>query len=305
MQKPKSAPIRFLYKEDISKRENYRVELNIEPDQLSHIVGVFNLDQSQSFRCGLNNCRQEHWNGVIIAAKNGLETHCGLICGAREFPEDFKSKHALFRNALRRQESINTVLELKKNGALFLKEAQELQGLIDSVYSGFQFIRKSLRTPVILNRHIESIFRSGGIVSISIEMTEDEREASGGKQRFRTQPVGKIQGVTVLRDFAKASVEIGNLIRDLRKVQSLHPEKSSARVISQCVRINNNIRSDLDSARYFIDETNRFLTQENYEELKKLVVLDGVKDTDLIDAFGEFHVMLHRKQNRASELIYH
>src|SRR5690606_17516247 len=122
-------------------------------------------------------------------------------------------KHALFRNALRRQESINTVLELKKNGALFLKEAQELQGLIDSVYSGFQFIRKSLRTPVILNRHIESIFRSGGIVSISIEMTEDEREASGGKQRFRTQPVGKIQGVTVLRDFAKASVEIGNLIR--------------------------------------------------------------------------------------------
>src|SRR5690606_32289031 len=159
-----------------------------------------------SFRCGLNNCRQEHWNGIVIATKNGMETHCGLDCGAREFPDDFRSKHAIFKNALRRVDTMRTISELKEGAENHLKEAKRLSGSINSVYESIQKIRSSLRTPRMLDKHIESIFRAGGVISVSVELTEREREIAGGRQRFKSQIIGKIQGVTALRDFAKASV---------------------------------------------------------------------------------------------------
>lgn len=170
---------------------------------------------------------------------------------------------------------------------------------INSVYRGLQSIRKQLRTPAILSKHVDDICRAGGIISISVAMTENEREASGGKQKFRTESIGKIQGVTAIRDFAKASVGIGNLTHELRKIQSLRPEKTPARVINQYIRFNNSVKGDLDFARSFIAETDRFLTFENSQEIKKLALLDGVRESHLTGALKEFDVMARRREARS------
>lgn len=301
MPNSQNTPIRFLYKQEITKRENYRPSLRVNSDQLSHIVGVFNFDQKDSFRCGLNGCGQEHWNGIIIATKTRLETHCGLDCGAREFPEDFKDKHALFRNALRRVESIQTVTKLKESSASHKEEALLIKRRIDSLYSDLQSIRNSLRRPTALNNHVESLFRSNGTITISVPLTEAEKEVSGGNQKFKPVIIGRVKGVFALRDFAKSSVAIESVINLLAKTQSLNPEKASNRIINQYINLNNNIRAELDSAQKFISSAEEFLNPKNLEELKKLSTLGGIKDYDFIRAEKELDRLI-AKRNAPKQL---
>lgn len=169
-----------------------------------------------------------------------------------------------------------------------LEEAAEKRRRISSVYPGLQAIRNALRAPAALNKHIENIFRSEGIVSVSVALTEVEREASGGKQRFRSAPIGRIQGVLAVRDFAKAAVEIERLINDLTAIQRLDPKSASRREIAQGVKINNSVSSQLAAAQEFIEQVSLFLTPQNHDELMKLSSLDGLRQADISPALRRF-----------------
>lgn len=275
-------PIRFHRKEEILNRKNYRPQLTVDQSGLSHIVGVYNFDEQDAFYCGLNGCKKKHWNGVVFSTKEGLESHCGNICGANAFPEDFAEKERLFRNALARIEQEVTINELIENAEAHLAKASSLADSIDKHYSNLQKIRTALRVPRELDRHIENIFRANGKIKLYKEIQQPSfRPSARQRIQYTEEVIGEIAGVIALRDYAKASREVNEINSTFFMLMSRDPATFTKREIKAFIAFNNDLSHRIAALEAFVAACEAFFCEENIEQIERINMLGGVKPYQL------------------------
>lgn len=284
-----TTPIRFLYKSEILERPNYFNELAVDSSGLSHIVGIFQLEEKDAFMCGLNGCGQKHWHGLVISTKCGRETHCGLDCGKREFPEDFEAKRALFTNALRIHESRETISNLKKASAELVSSLTMIQTKIDQLYPYLKGIRDAIRRCDAAERAFNRAAKHDGVIMAPVELTEIQREISGG-QRFTMQSIGRVAGISAISDYAKIASEVDTAIANLKEVGSLDVSTITPRKIKYYVQLNNDIPTKRQRALNFLKSTRLLLDSDNRANIEKLTSLEGIKgdrSERILKAFDE------------------
>lgn len=286
-----ATPIRFLYKSEILERPNYFSELAIESSGLSHIVGIFQFEEKDAFLCGLNGCGQRHWNGLVISTKCGRETHCGLDCGKREFPEDFEAKQALFNNALRVHESRETISNLKKASAELISSLTIAQAKINQLYPYLKGIRDAIRRCDAAERAFNRAVRHDGVIMVSVELTEIQREVSGG-QRFRMQSVGRVAGINAISDYAKIAAEVDTAIAGLQEVGSLDVSSVTPHKIKHYVQLNNDIPTKRRRALSFLESAMLLLGSDNRINIEKLISVEGIKKAQSEKILNAFDALL-------------
>ncbi|WP_417219068.1 hypothetical protein [Achromobacter spanius] len=271
--------ILFKSHEEIIGRENFQPQILVSNGDLDRIIGGYDFDPAMQLRCGLNNCNQLHQRGYVIATKQGVETVCGNVCGARELGVDFTEMAARFTTQVDEQKRQQSIHELQQNAHAYLEQCSAIKAKLDAVYPALSEIRSSLRRDAEINRAVDLVIREGGRIRVHEELSAAQRaNAAATKQRANLQTIGTIQGVNALRDYPKAANVIENeLLATIKEIQKLDPATTRGRVLNAIAAKINAFPAALVFLKGFLDDTQELLTSQNFEHFEKIARMGAVK----------------------------
>lgn len=285
--------ILFKSHEEITGRANFLAQIQVATGDLDRIIGGYDFEREMQLRCGLNNCNQLHQRGYVIATKQGLETVCGNVCGARELGVDFTEMVARFTARVDEQKRRQTIQELQENAEASLAQCNDLKRAVDAVYPALAEIRSELRRDTDINRSVELLIREGGRVRVLQELTAAERElAAGTKQRANLQTIATIQGIHALRDYPKAANVVENdLLQTIKGLQKLDAASVKGRTLLEYTAKINGFPASFAFVNQFLEDAAAFLTPQNFGSLQKIARMGAVKEHKLAPIL---HKIIHR-----------
>lgn len=117
---------------EVEARAQYHRFLDIPLDQLGHIAAKYELpaDRSAWANCGWDGCDEPHRFGFVITHKDGRETTCGQVCGARKGGVEFKEVLANLKRAEDANARRRVVVDLLANKS---KVEAEITALIQKI----------------------------------------------------------------------------------------------------------------------------------------------------------------------------
>lgn len=276
--------ILFKSHEEIIGRQNFLPQIQVADGDLDRIIGGYDFDREMQLRCGLNNCNQLHQRGYVIATKQGVETVCGNVCGARELGVDFTEMVARFTARVDEQNRQQSIQELQANASAYLEQCNALKRAVDAVYPALAEIRSAFRRDADINRAVELLMREGGRVRVHEELTEAQRQlAAETKQRANLQTIATVEGIDALRDYPRAAnVLEHDLLATIKDVQKLDATSIKGRALNAMTAKITAFPASFTFLRQFLDDARTFLTTQNFMRLEKISKMGAVKEHKLV-----------------------
>ncbi len=275
--------ILFKSHEEITGRENFQAQIQVANGDLDRIIGGYDFDREMQLRCGLNNCNQLHQRGYVISTKQGVETICGNVCGARELGVDFTEMVARFTARVDEQKRRQSIQELQQSAEVSLARCHALKRAVDSVYPALAEIRSALRRDTDINRATELLIREGGRVRVRQELTAAEQQlATDTKQRANLVTIATVQGINALRDYPKAANTIEHdLLATIQELQKLDAASVKGRALTAITTKINAFPSAFAFLDQFLEDAAAFLTPQNFGNLEHIAYMGSVKNHKL------------------------
>lgn len=210
--------------EDWLDRPNYHHELIAKSDEIFGILGKYSLPrppeganyEDGKVPCGLNNCRQLHFEGYLIALQDGRETNIGKDCGAREFGVAWTDVHATYKAAERQrtlQAVLSNIVDEREN---LLAKAEGLESEILALQPRLRHIRQTLKQSTAVWQHCRQMEKNDGKVQREIKRSKFERKGKDDEVDIETVAIIRHLGVLFVDDAGIIQRLRANVLRWLR-----------------------------------------------------------------------------------------
>lgn len=165
-----SGIIEFTSAEQILTRPMFRSDLQMSEEDLDRIVGKYDLRTSTAPKpmvCGLNGCHEPHGKGFVVRKKDGCETVCGHLCGARHLHQRWAEVFATYQRESEAALRLSVATQMHAEQAEMRRRAKALAGPCRSAESAVVELLNELRVHRGFLKHIETCARSGGAILVA------------------------------------------------------------------------------------------------------------------------------------------
>jgi hypothetical protein len=262
--------ISYTAAEQFQSRPGYQPKLHVDSKELDRIVGKYSLPLARAswIECGLNGCNEPHRHGFVIRTHDGRETHCGNLCGRREFGVLFAEVEARAERAIESQSMRAVVLELLARKATLLERATTLVAECEAVERQVLALRGLLRKQNRFWQSLERAAKSGGAIRVEVPAPPDPTATGQGKPRTITVTLGILSGCSLIvsEPTLYSNVVRKNVIAWLPSVHENLP--LDRRELAELSKGASRCGETIGRAERFLGDARRMLEAENLHRLQ-------------------------------------
>jgi hypothetical protein len=263
-------PIQFESERQFHDLPGYSPAMECTTEELDRIVGKYSWDAHRALRCGLNRCNTRHWNGFVIAAKDGRKTHCGHECGGREFGAIFKDVEAAYRRAEEdAARAANIAYALRQRDELLAKIATletALEGKVTAVREVVSLIN---REPA-MTKALNDALRNGGRIQQSLRASGVMKD-DAAKNEFLIIDIGRIDAGDAVRQQKEIGMHVrAHALWPLRGLTADSLASVDRKGLAAKSSEITTARQAIQDGENFIELAARFIAPANLRELAKL-----------------------------------